>query len=356
MKGIRKFWLRFWVVFLIQIIIKSFDLSFPNGPFELNFRSLIFSIFFTGYGLLAWWLADKFDFVLHRILGKIKKHSQRLISMALLHSVFGYSLMVIFNYLYRIGDVYLFNNKYSWAGVNYLNPELTIALLCAYLLILSFNGYFSSQRELQERQLKTEQLKKENILAQYKALKAQIEPHFLFNSLSVLSSLVYEDADLSADFIVKMSKTLRYIIEKNEFHLVKLSEELEFLDAYFFLIKTRLGDGVVLETRLEKWFSESTYVPPVTLQLLVENAVNHNKYNPKVPLRIIIEKEDDFTIIRNNLNLREKNKSSTQTGLKNLKKRYQLLSTKEVIVKITASEFIVKIPVLIYSDYERFTV
>ena len=133
------------------------------------------------------------------------------------------------------------------------------------------------------------ELEKDNILAQYKALKAQIEPHFLFNSLSVLSSLVYENADIAAVFIVKMSKTLKYIIEKNEFHLVKLSEELQFLDAYFFLIKTRLGNGVFLENKFESTFTENTFIPPVTLQLLVENAVNHNKYNPDVPLKITVE-------------------------------------------------------------------
>lgn len=356
MKGIRKFWLRFWVVFLIQTIIKSFDQSFPGGPFELNFRSLVFTIFFVVYGLIIWKIADYLNLYFQHWTRNIKRVSLKIVIGTFLHAALGFILVVSLNHIYRLGDVFLFGNTETWAKNSLLNPELTISLTAIYLLILAFDGYYEMQKNLQNEILKARELEKENILAQYKALKAQIEPHFLFNSLSVLSSLVYEDADLSADFILKLSKTLRYIIEKNEFHLVKLSEELAFLEAYFFLIKTRLEDGVFLENNLDKSFADNTFLPPVTLQLLVENAINHNKYNPNHPLRIYIEKEDGFIIVRNNLNLREVKRFSTETGLKNLSKRYELMTEKRVIVSQTNVEFIVKIPVLNYSDYERFNI
>jgi sensor histidine kinase YesM len=356
MKGIRKFWLRFWVVFLIQTIIKSFDHSFPRGPFELNFRSFVFTFFFIIYGLFIWLIADFFNGYFENLTRNIKKELNRIVILTSLHAILGFILSVSLNHLYRAGDIYLFGNAENWDEIIFLNPELTVALTCLYLLILGFDGYFETQKNLQSEILKAQELEKENLLAQYMALKAQIEPHFLFNSLSVLSSLVYEDADLSADFIVKLSKTLRYVIEKNEFHLVKLSEELEFLNAYFFLIKTRLNDGVFLETRLEKLFVENTYIPPVTLQLLVENAVAHNKYNPEDPLIIVIETEDDFMVVRNNLNLRQRSEPSTKTGLKNLKKRYELISKKQILVNAENGEFTVKIPSLKQADYERFIV
>ncbi|QGY44539.1 hypothetical protein GM418_12970 [Maribellus comscasis] len=356
MNRIRKFWLRFWVVFLIQIVIKSFDQSFPHGPFEVNIRSLVFTLFFLAYGLLIWWIADFLNDYFHHLTKSLKKEVNRIVILTSLHGILGFVLSASLNHLYRLGDVYLFGNAENWNQIALLNPELTVALTSLYLLILGFDGYFETQRNLQSEKLKAQELEKENLLAQYKALKAQIEPHFLFNSLSVLSSLVYEDADLSADFIVKMSKTLRYIIEKNEFHLVKLSEELDFLDSYYFLIKTRLDNGVFLETRLTKSFIENTYIPPVTLQLLVENAVNHNKYNPEDPLKIVIETKDNFIIVRNNLNPRLKTEPSTQTGLKNLKRRYELISMQQVAVITENGEFIVKIPSLKQSDYESFTV
>ncbi|MCE4565949.1 histidine kinase [Maribellus sp. CM-23] len=352
----RQIWFRLWVVFLIHLVIKSFDLSFPNGPFEISLRSLVFSLFFLIYGMGIWYGADRANHFFQRLVGKQSNERKRIALLTLLHAVFGFVLLLSFNHLYRLGDIELFNNGEVWESVLFFNPELTVSLLCIYLIVVGFDGYFQTQKRLQEQLLRAKELEKENILAQYKALKAQIEPHFLFNSLSVLSSLVYEDADLSADFIVKMSKTLRYIIEKNEFHLVTLSEELEFLKAYFFLIKIRLGEGVFLDVELEKKFVESTFIPPVTLQLLVENAVVHNKYNPNDPLRISIRKEGNHMIVCNNLNLRNDKETSTQTGLKNLSRRYELLCGQNVEAEATANEFVVRIPVLNTTDYERFNI
>ena len=351
-----KIWVRFLVVFLIHIIIKSFDLSFPNGPFAISWRSLVFSLFFIGYGMLLWFFAEWFDIKLHRMLKNPEGNRQKTVLLTFFHIAFAFVIMISVNHLYRFGDIYLFNNEHLWVDISLLNPELTVSLVSIYLIIFGFNNYSQIHRTLQDRLLREEQLQKENITAQYQALKAQIEPHFLFNSLSVLSSLVYKDADLSSDFIVKLSKTLRYIIEKNKFNLVKLSEEFEFLDAYFFLIKTRLEDGVFLEESLEKSLVETTFVPPVTLQLLVENAINHNTYNPENPLKITIQKEGDFIVVKNSLNPRSNLKESTKQGLKNISKRYELISEKKVEVEKTADEFIVKIPVLNQTDYERFNI
>jgi len=356
MRELNKLRIRFLVVFLIHIIIKSFDLSFPKGPFELNWRSLWFSVYFIGYGLIIWYVAECFDKKLRKRIQHPEGNRKKTATLFLFHAFFGYGFMLSVNLFYRLGDVYIFNKAYLWEDISMFNPEMTVALIALYLLIYGFDGYSRMHAKLQEKQLREEQLKKENITAQYKALKAQIEPHFLFNSLSVLSSLVYEDADHSADFIVKLSKTLRYIIEKNEFNLVTLREELAFLDSYFFLIKTRLEGGVLLENKLDESFIESTFIPPVTLQLLIENAINHNSYNPDKPLRITLETDGNKIIVRNNLNPRTVLKETTQQGLKNISKRYKLICDKEIEVLKTEKEFIVKIPVLDQSDYEGFTI
>ena len=356
MRSIRKFWLRFWVIFLFHIIIKSFDLSFPNGPFELNVRSLVFSLFFISYGLIIWQIGEFFNQYFQRWVSKLKTERHRIVLTIFLHSVLAYTLVLSLNYLYCLGDVYLFDRGKQWETVLWFNPELTVSLLSMYLVILGSDSYFQIQKKLQDELLKAKELEQENLLAQYRALKAQIEPHFLFNSLSVLSSLVYENADLSANFIMKMSKTLRYIIEKNSFNLVRLSDELDFLDSYFFLIKTRLEDGVLLENKLERSFVENTFLPPVSLQILVENAINHNKYNPDDPLKVTIESEPEFIVVRNNLNPRMKTEPSTRIGLKNLSKRYELVSHKALEIQKTSYEFVVKLPILNHSDYERFNI
>lgn len=351
-----KIWIRFLVVFLIHIMIKSFDLSFPRGPFELSLRSMTFTLYFVGYGMVVWYLAEWFDKAIRKKIINAESNRKKMILLTFYHAVFGYVLAFSINHFYRLGDVYIFGNDEIWDDIPIFNPELTVSLLSIYLVVFGFNNYTLMHNRVQEGELKTERLQKENILASYQALKAQIEPHFLFNSLSVLSSLVYEDADLSADFIVKLSKTLRYVIEKNESHLIKLSFELEFLDSYFFLIKTRLDDGVFLENKLDKSFIESTYIPPVTLQLLVENAINHNKYDPENPLKIRIDKEGDFIAVSNNLNLREVMEVSTKQGLKNIARRYELISGVKIEIKKTETEYTVKIPVLNQTDYERFNI
>lgn len=353
---INKFWIRFLTVFLMHIIIKSFDFSFPNGPFALDSRSLVFTLFFVSYGLFIWYVGEWFYKQVQKIIPEWENAAGKMLLATTMHAAFAFVLMVSLNFLYRYGDIYIFEKTEGWNNVPVLNPNLTLALTVFYLIILGFDNYTKIQNKLQARELETTRLQKENIAAQYRALKAQIEPHFLFNSLSVLSSLVYENADRSADFIVKLSKTLRYIIEKNEFNLVTLSEELEFLDAYFFLIKTRLDDGVFLENDLENSVIESTFIPPVTIQLLVENAIKHNTYNPNNPLRIQIKQESDFIVVSNSYSPRSILEESTQKGLKNISERYSLISEKKVEIMRTNEEFIVKIPILKQSDYERINI
>ena len=209
MLNISKIWVRFLVVFFIHIIYKGFDLSFPGGPFELNFRSLVFTIYFVGYGMLFWYVAEWFDKVLHKRIKDPEGNRRKMILITIYHAILGGTLAIGMNHLYRTGDIYLYDNLEIWKNIHILNPEFTIGILSIYLIIFGFNSYSIMHNRVQEGELKTEKLQKENILAQYQALKAQIEPHFLFNSLSVLSSLVYKDADLSSDFIVKLSKSLR---------------------------------------------------------------------------------------------------------------------------------------------------
>ncbi len=354
MKKLNKFWVRLSVVFLIHTLLKSFDLSFPNGPFGLSWRSLCFSLYFISYGICFWYVAERFEQFLRKKIKKPENNRWQAILYVLAHAAFAFVAMCLLNYLYRLGDFRIFNNKYTWHDVPSLNPQFTISLTSMYLIIFGIDSYWEMRNKLQDKILREEQLKRENITAHYKALKAQIEPHFLFNSLSVLSSLVYEDADLSADFIVKLSKTLRYIIEKNECNLVKLSSELKFLESYFFLIKTRLENGVFLENKLGTDFTDSAYIPPVTLQLLIENAVNHNSYNPDKPLCITIEKNGGQIIVRNTLSPRAALKESTKKGLKNISDRYELICSKKIEIKKTDTEFIVKLPILSRQDHESF--
>jgi LytS/YehU family sensor histidine kinase len=183
-----------------------------------------------------------------------------------------------------------------------------------------------------------------------------LEPHFLFNSLSVLSSIIHTDIDLAEEFILRLSKTLRYVIEKNELTLVPLKDEIQFAEDYFFLIRNRFEEGIIFENSIESSIIQNSYIPPASLQLLIENAVKHNKFSSDVPLQIQLFNDDGNLIVKNNMNLRDDLAESTKQGLQNLVQRFSYFSDHMVGIVEEESEFIVSMPILTKSDYERFNI
>ena len=195
------------------------------------------------------------------------------------------------------------------------------------------------------RKWKSSLVEQERILHQSKieSLKKQLDPHFLFNSLSVLSGVVHEDPELAEEFITKMSQVYRYVIEQNENKEVAIEEEIRFVEAYFFLLKVRFGDKIVLE--LDCRHTKSIYVLPLSIQLLVENAVKHNAMSQKLVL--IIETDNDFIKVRNTLVKRKNETDSTGIGLQNLSARYQLITSQTIQVIESKDTFEVVLPSII---------
>ena len=193
--------------------------------------------------------------------------------------------------------------------------------------------------------LKREQkLTQEKLIFQYETLKSQVNPHFLFNSLNSLLSLVRKDPDLSEKYIQKLSAIYRYILENDNKELVPLFAETEFVRNYFYLQKIR--DEEKIELKIELNGSENVEVLPVSLQLLVENALKHNSATRKQPLEIVIHFEGlDKIVVRNNLQKKTQLNGSSKIGLKNLKERSRLILNRDIEVLETADEFVVKIPV-----------
>ena len=199
---------------------------------------------------------------------------------------------------------------------------------------------------MKELELIAAQQKKESITAQYNALKNQIDPHFFFNSLSVLSSLIYESTELSAAYISHLSKHYRYILEMNSDDLLAVEKELEYLESYLFLLNIRHPECIFLSIKLSDTTRSKCKVLPHSLQMLVENAVKHNVFKKENPLIIEIDEEAENLIIRNKVNRRKLLNDSTGIGLQNIKKRYAFESKKEVIFGETDQMFVVKLPKL----------
>ena len=189
-------------------------------------------------------------------------------------------------------------------------------------------------------------LREEKLIFQYETLKSQVNPHFLFNSLNTLISLVRSEPELSEKFVQKLSSIYRYILENREKELVPLSAELDFVHDYFYLQKIRDDDKIEMKTELN--ISKNAMIVPVSLQLLVENALKHNTSTRKQPLEIIIHNEGiDKLVVRNKLQTKTQLAVSSKIGLKNLNERCRLILNREIEILETADEFIVKIPVRI---------
>ncbi len=203
-----------------------------------------------------------------------------------------------------------------------------------------------SSESLTEARTQLINLQKENLQSQFDVLKQQVNPHFLFNSLNVLTSLIKLEPDLAEKFTEHLSKVYRYVLENKDNELVKLTTELDFLDAYIFLLNIRFMGKIVVNIRIPDDL-RNCLVIPLAMQLLIENAIKHNSMSKKSPLVIeVFIDENHFLNIINNLQEREAHMASTGVGLKNIQNRYLLLNNTAPEFEKTSTHFIARIPLI----------
>jgi sensor histidine kinase YesM len=191
-----------------------------------------------------------------------------------------------------------------------------------------------------------EKFKKENLETQFEMLRMQVNPHFLFNSLNTLSSLVYQNQDMASNFVRELSSVYRYMLEKRKSELVTIDEEMLFTKSFIYLLALRFDKKLVFQVDVPKDIYKMEIVP-LTLQILIENAVKHNVVSLKRPLTINIFAEDTAKIVvKNNLQLKEEETYSTGIGLSNIRTRLELLTDKKLEVMDDGSSFVVKVPIL----------
>lgn len=206
------------------------------------------------------------------------------------------------------------------------------------------------RKKIERFQGKTDELQKQQLINEASILKTQVNPHFLFNSLSILTALVHKDPALAERFIEQLSKSYRYILEQKDQSLVTLRTELDFIKSYVFLLNIRFDNKFEVHYRFNELQLDGSMIAPMTLQLLIENAVKHNKMSERFPLNIYLELEVNSLVVKNNVRKRSIPGGSTGIGLKNIQTRYSLLTNQKVEVKESEHEFIVYIP-LINAEY-----
>ncbi|MBU0487470.1 MAG: histidine kinase [Bacteroidetes bacterium] len=186
----------------------------------------------------------------------------------------------------------------------------------------------------------------ENIKAQFEMLKTQVNPHFLFNSLNVLSSLIHTNADAASQFIRDLSRVYRYVLDVKEMESQELSAEIEFLQSYIHLLEKRFDQNLTVEIDIPTEKARHRIVP-MALQMLIENAIKHNVASRSKPLHISINTENEgYITVTNNLQPRDDSTESTGTGLANISGRYDYLTTRKVLLEKSNDTFSVKLPLL----------
>jgi len=218
-----------------------------------------------------------------------------------------------------------------------------------FTVLISFNisiiftaiGFFIAwKREV----VNSEKLKTEMMAYKYESLRNQINPHFLFNSLNVLSDLVYDDQAMAVKFIQQMSDLFRYVLDSRDKELVPLKDELEFISSFTFLLKTRFEDKLIIENDIQS--NSDDFIVPMTLQLLIENAVKHNEVSEAFPLRISLRKKNDYLEVENGMRPKNVGDDSKKTGLKNIIQQFAFFSDQPIEIIPTDASFLVRVPIL----------
>jgi two-component system, LytTR family, sensor kinase len=245
---------------------------------------------------------------------------------------------------FKMPDIILLNTNYSTnIRFKFIFFQYLVLILVIYFIILNRNYNFFSK----EIKLKTENLQKQQVLNQFTALKSQVNPHFLFNSLSVLSSLVRVDSQLSEKFIDRLAKAYRYTLEQREHNLVLLKDELEFVNAYFFLLQARFENKIALQNDITNHVAEHKYIVPLTLQVLIENSIRYNKMSLSQPLKIYLSEQEGYLKVSNSYQPRplapnEREEKSFET----IAEQYKAITPLPIQTQIENNLYEVTIPLL----------
>ena len=287
--------------------------------------ALMWFVMWIGHGELAHYLNVKISWVTH----PVRRFVVGIITTVLFTVVVTILLLRIWEWWRGI----LFDSYYDF---------IIVSLVITFLITLFLHGKEFLVRWRQTA-VEAERYQKESIKANFESLKNQVNPHFLFNSLNVLTSLVYQDADKAARFIKKLSEVYRYVLDKQSHELVTVQEELTFVESYVYLQKIRFGDNLKVELPI----AGEGKVVPLSIQMLLENAIKHNEVSSENPLTIVIKREPDYLVVKNTVRLKSVPlEENSGLGLTNIQSRYEFLSDKALIINKSEADFEVKIPIL----------
>lgn len=323
--------------FTIQNLLADQPMKTDSLVGSLLFSFTISVLIYLANGTTVMYLQQKFDW---------NKKALKLFTIELLWT--SLNAAVLMTIVFLTAKSLLDENMHGGDNlIRELFNHIVIALIFN-TIALAFLEARSFFLQWKKSLVETEQLKRESIENQFAALKNQVSPHFLFNNLNTLSSLIDESPEKAQVYLAKMAGIYRYILEVRDEYVIDLNSELKFLDDYIYMHKVRYGDNMVISKRVDAAMLPKM-IPVLSLQMLVENTIKHNEISDKRPLKIRIFTENGFLVIKNSLQQKRQAQQSTGVGLENLKDRYRYLSDQVPEFYIEENLYIAKIPLL---DYE----
>lgn len=338
--GFNDFWFRVIGIPLIGAFVPPvfFQTPFENSPsyWISAFISLI-------YTLIYWQICRNVFIIANKKYPTLSQLKTRLIFIVV---VCGIIIFLFCPIIHCFLEPLIGLNEYVKLGLK--QPTLFQVYSANVTMHLAIASIYESIRNLNLYELallEKEQLEKEQITSQLEGLKSQVNPHFLFNSLNTLISIIPEDSERSVRFVRQLSKIYRYFLETTEQKTVPLQQEMDFVAAYTFLLKERFGDNLNIQISDHEACKDCMIIP-FSLQLLLENCIKHNVISKNKPLTIQIIFEKECLIVRNNLQLKNQTQEGTGVGLKNIENRYALISNQKIKIVKTDEIFEVTLPLL----------
>ncbi len=355
--------LRIQLSVIIYTLIFTLTQSLRGFPFFLDdlikrflLDSASFFIAFTVTYQFKDWLNENYDWNVNPkkrlIMESILRVSVSGGIIILLHIVLSYvfiglTLDVTSNpYSDKFSEVLIYNffGNYTYVGFfDVFIKFLVLVLVIELFVIFDFSSYLI--QKWNSSKIEKEAFEKEKAQFSLELLRTQINPHFLFNNLNTLSSLIYINQDKAADFLRKLSGVYRNILEYRNKETILLSEELSFFNTYADLLQVRFMDMLFFDVQVEERALTKKIIP-LTLQMLVENAIKHNVISSNRPLHITVKTENDTLTVSNNLQIKETREYSSGLGLTMISNRYDYVSDRKIVINKTEESFVISVPLI----------
>ncbi|GAB3035044.1 hypothetical protein GCM10027185_41320 [Spirosoma pulveris] len=331
-------WMRIIGVPVLSLAGQWMMYGYTGIPYPDDWRIPFFFIL----GAILVWETNRLGILLSR-----KRYPE--LAQTLKRVLYQLAWFIFFCSLIRIAQTYFYQVIGLWHSTDVFEVKpyffnTLVSVVGTVQAAAVFEGIYLYQR-WQVSYAEAQELKKVNLQSQLDSLKTQINPHFLFNNLNSLSALITTDAHQAERFLDELSSVYRYLLQQNNRDLCPLTDEMNFIGAYFHLLKTRYNDGIFLETAIETRYM--TYlIPPLTLQILFENAIKHNVIAVNYPLTIRLYTQNGMLYVENNIQKKKIVVPSNKIGLQNILMKYKLLDQSTVLVYNDDDRFLVGLPLI----------